>query len=91
MRENAPFRAQNRSLIMLLQHVLHMNNFQFNIENYLQIGGTAMGTSMAPSYANLFMARLEDRLLANCEYKLLLYLRLIVELVKWVNSSGFSG
>ena len=77
IRENAHFRLQNRSLITLLQHVLHMNNFQFNGENYLQIGGTAMGTRVAPSYANLFMARLEDRLLANCEYKLPLYLRYI--------------
>ena len=52
IRENAQFRANNRSLITLLQHVLHMNNFQFNGENYLQIGGTAMGTRVAPSYAN---------------------------------------
>ena len=43
IRENTHFRVQNRSLITLLQHVLHMNNFQFNGENYLQIGGTAMG------------------------------------------------
>ena len=65
IRENAQFRANNRSLITLLQHVLHMNNFQFNGENYLQIGGTAMGTRVAPSYANLFMARLEEKLLAD--------------------------
>ena len=77
IRENAHFRVQNRSLITLSQHVLHMNNFQFNGENYLQIGGTAMGTRVTPSYANLFMARLEDRLLANCEYKLPLHLRYI--------------
>ena len=36
-----------------------------------------MGNLVAPSYANLFMARLGDRLLANCEYKLPLYLRYI--------------
>ena len=54
-----------------------MNNFQLNGENYLQIGGTAMGTRVAPSYANFFMARLEEKLLANCEYKLPLYLRYI--------------
>ena len=77
IRENAQFRANNRSLITLLQHVLHMNNFRFNGENYLQIGGTAMGTRVAPSYANLFMARLEEKLIANCEYTLPLYLRYI--------------
>ena len=36
-----------------------------------------MGTHVAPSYANLFIARLEDRLLANGECKLPLYLRCI--------------
>ena len=80
IRENAQFRANNRSLITLLQHVLHMNNFQFNGENYLQIGGTAMGTRVAPSYANLFMARLEEKLLADCEYTLPLYLRYIYDI-----------
>ena len=29
----------------------------------LQVHGTAMGTRMAPSYANIFMGRLENRLL----------------------------
>ena len=79
IRENAQFRANNRSLIRL-QYVLHMNNFQFNSENYLQIGGTTMGTPVAPSYANLFMARLEEKLLAESEYKLPLYLRYIEDI-----------
>ena len=35
--------------------VLTMNNFEFNGEHYLQVGGSAMGTRLAPSYANLFM------------------------------------
>ena len=39
-----------------------LNNFSFNEEHYLQIQGTAMGTRMAPSYANLFMAKLEQDL-----------------------------
>ena len=47
--ENAHFRVQKRSLITLLQHVQHMNNFQFNGENFLQIGGTTMGNRVAPS------------------------------------------
>ena len=37
-----------------------MNKFQFNRENYLQIGGTAMGTRVAPFYANIFMPNLEE-------------------------------
>ena len=45
----------NDNLIKMLQLVLKCKNFIFNNENYLQINGTAMGTRMAPSYANLFM------------------------------------
>ena len=40
----------------LLSIVLTQNYFQFNDSMYHQVQGTAMGTKMAPSYANLFMA-----------------------------------
>ena len=43
------------SLVELLAQVLSLNNFQFDGQNYLQVGGTAMGTRVAPSYANIFM------------------------------------
>ena len=46
-------------LINLLTLVLKCNNFEFNGKHYLQIQGTAMGTKKAPSYANIFMGRLE--------------------------------
>ena len=68
------------SIQKLLRAVLHMNNFEFNKKHYLQIGGTAMGTKLAPSYANIFMGRLEKKLLAKAAtlgLKLLLYLRYI--------------
>ena len=39
---------------------LHFN-FSFNNEHYLQKHGTAMGTRMAPSYANLFMGKFEQQ------------------------------
>ena len=42
-----------------IQLVLTKNSFIFNETNYLQVHGTAMGTGMAPSYANLFMGKLE--------------------------------
>ena len=45
--------------IKLLTLVLKCNNFEFNGKHYLQIQGTAMGTKMATSYANIFMGRLE--------------------------------
>ena len=38
-------------------------NFSFNGDHYLQTGGTAMGTSLAPNYANLFMDRFETKAL----------------------------
>ncbi len=64
----------------LLTAVLHMNNFNFNGKNYLQVGGTAMGTRLAPSYANIFMGRLEQNILKTLETKGLkpaLYIRYI--------------
>jgi hypothetical protein len=47
--------------------VLKKNNFTFNGDHYLQINGTAMGTNMAPSYANIFMGKLEK----HCSNRLL--------------------
>ena len=42
--------------------VLEHNTFHFDDKHYLQIKGTAMGTKMAPTYANLVLAYLEDQL-----------------------------
>ena len=39
----------------LIRIILTMNNFTFNSKHYLQKHGTAMGTKVAPSYANLFL------------------------------------
>jgi len=76
------------SLGKLLQAVLHKNNFQFNGKEYLQVGGTAMGTRLAPSYANLFMGRLEQKELKNLERIGLipaLYLRFIDDIfILWI-------
>ena len=52
-------------LVSLIQQMLTLNNFTFNGEHYLQTQGTAMGTRMPPSYANLFMPELEGTLLAQ--------------------------
>ena len=45
----------------LIEFVLKHNDFSFNKKNFLQMKGTAMGTKMAPSFANIFMACLEEK------------------------------
>ena len=68
----------------LLRIVLTQNYFQFADQMYQQIRGTAMGTRTAPSYANLFMANLEEQLLSKYPTKPLLWLRYIDDiLVVW--------
>ena len=49
----------------LMKLVLTKNNFSFLGKHFLQVHGTAMGTRMAPSYACLFMADLEERMLSS--------------------------
>lgn len=54
----------------LLNLVLKCNDFQFKWKkNYLQVG--------APSYANLFMAKLEEEIIYNCTHKPLVWDRYI--------------
>ena len=73
-------------LINLLTLVLKCNNFEFNGKHYLQIQGTAMGTKMAPSYANIFMGRLERRLLQSVILKPFSWLRFIDDIdMKWTH------
>ena len=50
-------------LIHVMKYILTKNNFVFEREHYLQIQGTAMGTRMAPSYANILMGDLERKIL----------------------------
>ena len=45
----------------MLGLILKENSFQFKGENYLQTHGTAMGTKMAVSFANIFMAEIETK------------------------------
>ncbi|XP_056425917.1 uncharacterized protein LOC130367520 [Hyla sarda] len=48
-------------VISLLKLILHNNYFSFNDEFFLQTSGTAMGTNVAPTYANVYMAVLEEK------------------------------
>ena len=65
----------------LLGIVLKQNYFQFADKMYHQIQGKAMGTKMAPSYANIFMAELEEELLANYPITPLLWKRYIDDIL----------
>ena len=48
-----------KDIITLISSILTKNNFTFDDQHYLQVLGTMMGTRVAPSYANLFMGKLE--------------------------------
>jgi hypothetical protein len=52
-------------LVTMLTMVLRKNNFTFNGDHYLQINGTAMGTKMAPSYANTCIGKFEKQLIES--------------------------
>ena len=55
--------------------VLTINYFSFNKKLYMQKRGTAMGTVMAPAYANAFI--LETQMVGFLEYKPKLWRRFI--------------
>jgi len=57
--------------------ILTMNNFSFNDKHYLQIHGTAMGTKVAPSNANLFLGYFEANALENAPFQPHTWLRYI--------------
>ena len=74
-------------LVEMLTLVLKYNNFTFDANHYLQINGTAMGTIMAPSYANIFMGNLEERLLLSSLKQPLSWFRFIDDVdMKWIHS-----
>ncbi|XP_063403776.1 uncharacterized protein LOC134687402 [Mytilus trossulus] len=74
-------------LVKILTLVLKKNNFTFDGDHYLQVNGTAMGTKMAPSYANIFMGKLKKQLLETSIEKPLSWFRFIDDVdMKWNKS-----
>ena len=65
------------TLCDLIRMILTMNNFCFNDNHYLQIHGTAMGTRMAPSFANLFLGYFEANALEKAPFHPHIWLRYI--------------
>ena len=75
------------TLCDLLRMILTMNNFSFNDKHYLQTHGTAMGTRMAPSYANLFLAKFEMDALSRAPFQPFLWWRYIDDIFMiWTRS-----
>ena len=69
--------VSTESLCELAELVLKNNIFEFNEKVYRQLRGTAIGTKMAPPYAILFLAELEERFLESCELKPEVWVRYI--------------
>ena len=53
----------------LTRMILTVNNFTLNQQHYLQVHGTAMGTKLTPSFANLFLGIFETNALSNAPFK----------------------
>ena len=62
---------------ILIDFILTRNLFKFNNDRYLQIKGTAMGTIMAPAYANIFMDAIETSFISSSPLKPSIYFRYI--------------
>ena len=77
-RQILPDNTPNNAIIRNFLHfILKENYFDFLDTHYLQIQGTAMGTKMAPPYANIFMARIEQQITHHFNQHILLWKRYI--------------
>lgn len=62
-KQTEPDTPPSEVVVGVADHVLQNNVFSFEGKTFKQVLGTAMGTPMAPTGANLFMGMLEERLL----------------------------
>ncbi|XP_064469936.1 uncharacterized protein LOC135384676 [Ornithodoros turicata] len=70
-----------------LNLILKNNNFELDGKHYLQVNGTAMGTKMAPNYANIFIGTLEEEFLSKRVKKPTLYKRFLDDIfMVWLHS-----
>ena len=60
-------------LISILTQVLKFNIFEFNLLMFIQLIGTAMGTRVAPTFANIFMAMIDKMILALSKFKMFIH------------------
>ena len=84
-RNDRPQQRPTETLRDLLELVLKLNVLEFNRKFYLQIFGTSMGAWVAPAYANVFMGRLEETMLARANIKPKYYKRFIDDIFIVIN------
>ena len=67
-----------QTLTCLLEKVL-----RFNDEHFIQIKGTAMGTRVAPNFANVYMGRFEENFIYKTEWSnyVILWVRFIDDIL----------
>lgn len=63
----------DQAILDLLELTLNNNDFSFNNEIFLQIFGTAMGKSFAPSLANLYLLNLDNQAINGFKIKPLFF------------------
>ena len=86
-RTHPKHRSPFKWLVAWPSAILTMNNFTFNDSHYLQIHGTAMGTKMVPSFANLFLGLFEKNALRNASFQPHTWLRYIDDIFMiWTES-----
>lgn len=74
---------------ILTRLVLELNSFEFNNQYYLQISGTAMGTRMAPNYANIFMRHIQSNFLSGYDIRPSFYKRYLDDIFMiWTDSEN---
>ena len=82
-----PYQPPAEVIGELIEIVLQNNVFEFNGKYYLQKQGTAMGTKMAPAYANIFMGNLEPKLQAVGKDNILTWKRFIDDIfIVWTGT-----
>ena len=75
------------TLCDLIRMILTMKNFSFNDKHYLQTHGTAMGTRMAPSYVDRFLAKFETDALSREPFQPFIWWRYIDDIFMiWTRS-----
>ena len=76
-----PNTPNNTIINTCLQFILKHNYFSFLNKHYQQTQGTAMGTKMAPPYANIFMSHIEQQITHKYRQHIILWQRFIDDII----------